>query len=79
LAQIDSELSIVESRSTHHGSRRSPSIMKLEDEIRFLRCKMELTYREESELSAERVIEISRKLDVKINEYMRHKLGCSNR
>jgi len=78
LGQIDSELSIVKGRSTHHGSRRSPSIMKLEDEIQFLRCKMELTYREESKLSAERVIEISRKLDVKINEYMRHKLRCSN-
>ena len=32
------------------------------------------TYLEESSFHAERVIEISRKLDVKINEYMRSKL-----
>ncbi|REK55369.1 MAG: hypothetical protein C6W55_09860 [Thermobacillus sp.] len=48
----------------------------LEDEICRLRQHMERTYLEEDSLRSERVIEVSRKLDKKINEYMRYKLRC---
>jgi len=51
----------------------TPPIRKLEDEIRLLRDKMEQTYKEEASLNAEIVIEISRKLDQKINEYMKQR------
>jgi hypothetical protein len=78
LAQVESRLAKIGSMGTLQEGKRSPSIDSLEDEIRILRCKMELTYMEESTFNAERVIEISRKLDVVINEYMRHKLSCSN-
>lgn len=37
---------------------------------------MERTYLEESSLGSDRVIEASRKLDTKINEYMRFMLSC---
>ena len=50
-----------------------PSIRLLEDEIQSLRRTMELTYLQEARLCSEVVIEISRKLDVKINEYMQVK------
>ena len=50
-----------------------PPIQKLEDEIRQLRDKMEQTYLQEASFSAEIVIEISRRLDQKINEYMKHR------
>lgn len=49
---------------------------KLEDEIFRLRQTMERTYLEESSLGSDRVIEASRKLDTKINEYMRFMLSC---
>jgi hypothetical protein len=78
LAQVESRLSKVESRDILQEGNRSPSFHNLEDEIHILRCKMELTYMEESTFNAERVIEISRKLDIVINEYMRHRFGCSN-
>ncbi|PZD95100.1 aspartyl-phosphate phosphatase Spo0E family protein [Paenibacillus sambharensis] len=56
----------------------SSPIHSLEDEIYVLRRKMEMTYLEEASFSADRVIELSRKLDIKINEYMRYKQLCSN-
>jgi len=42
----------------------------LEDEIYALRTKMEQSYMEELTFNSEKVIDLSRKLDVKINEYM---------
>jgi len=45
----------------------------LEDEIRRLRRRMEQAYLAEDSLHSDRVIEASRKLDKKINEYMRYK------
>lgn len=56
--------------------RLTASAEMLEDEIFRLRRHMELTYLEEDSLRSERVIEASRKLDKKINEYMRYKLRC---
>ncbi|AGA57290.1 Spo0E like sporulation regulatory protein [Thermobacillus composti KWC4] len=57
------------------GRLTNPAEM-LEDEICRLRQHMERTYLEEDSLRSERVIEVSRKLDKKINEYMRYKLRC---
>ncbi|MBJ6363857.1 Spo0E family sporulation regulatory protein-aspartic acid phosphatase [Paenibacillus sp. GCM10012307] len=55
-------------RSSNH---LSPTIRRLEDEIYQLRKVMEQTYLQDSTLNSEIIIEISRKLDTKINEYMR--------
>nr|WP_188530636.1 aspartyl-phosphate phosphatase Spo0E family protein [Paenibacillus abyssi] len=51
----------------------SSSIRNLEDEIYHLRRVMEQTYLQEASFNSEVVIEISRKLDLKINEYMKQK------
>ncbi|XEC97709.1 Spo0E family sporulation regulatory protein-aspartic acid phosphatase [Paenibacillus tarimensis] len=51
----------------------SPSIRMLEDEIYHLRKLMEQTYLQEAAFTSEIVIEISRRLDIKINEYMKQK------
>ncbi|SEN77584.1 aspartyl-phosphate phosphatase Spo0E family protein [Paenibacillus sp. OV219] len=48
----------------------SSSIRLLEDEIYALRIKMEQSYIEEATFSSEKVIDLSRLLDMKINEYM---------
>jgi plasmid maintenance system antidote protein VapI len=45
----------------------------LEEEIRVLRQAMEQAYRDHQSFTADVVIEISRALDIKINEYMRMK------
>nr|WP_246627967.1 aspartyl-phosphate phosphatase Spo0E family protein [Paenibacillus oenotherae] len=50
----------------------SSSIRILEDEIHTLRIKMEQSYMEEASFSSDIVIDLSRKLDVKINEYMNY-------
>ncbi|RXZ80096.1 aspartyl-phosphate phosphatase Spo0E family protein [Paenibacillaceae bacterium] len=55
------------------SNKLSSSIRKLEDEIDHLRRAMEQTYNKEASFNSEVVIEMSRKLDVKINEYMRQK------
>jgi hypothetical protein len=54
--------------STQH---LSSSMRNLEDEIYALRIKMEQSYLEEATFNSELVIDLSRKLDAKINEYMR--------
>lgn len=56
-----------------NAGRVATSAEKLEDEICRLRQHMERAYLEEDSLRSKRVIEFSRKLDKKINEYMRHK------
>nr|WP_246183619.1 aspartyl-phosphate phosphatase Spo0E family protein [Paenibacillus methanolicus] len=49
----------------------SSSIRVLEDEIYELRQRMEQSYLEQKTFSSDIVIDLSRKLDIKINEYMR--------
>ncbi|MFS0723303.1 Spo0E family sporulation regulatory protein-aspartic acid phosphatase [Paenibacillus sp. 1P07SE] len=56
-----------------HSCAGLPPIRKLEDEIQQLRHKMEQTYLQEASFNTEIVIEISRKLDQKINEYMKRR------
>ncbi|KAE8559685.1 aspartyl-phosphate phosphatase Spo0E family protein [Paenibacillus polymyxa] len=57
------------------GGYNSPSSIgydiSLEDEILFLRNEMMRTFQEEQSLTSDLVIEISCKLDLKINEYMK--------
>ncbi|QDY86141.1 aspartyl-phosphate phosphatase Spo0E family protein [Paenibacillus polymyxa] len=54
---------------------KSPSSIgygiSLEDEILFLRNEMMRTFQEEQSFTSDLVIEISCKLDLKINEYMK--------
>ncbi|WP_256972779.1 aspartyl-phosphate phosphatase Spo0E family protein [Saccharibacillus sp. O23] len=42
----------------------------LQEEIRLLRAQMEETFRREQSFTAAAVVEISSRLDLKINEYM---------
>lgn len=59
---------------SYKARKLSPSPLKsLEDEIYSLRKKMELTFVQEKSLSSDPVMEISRLLDLKINEYMKKK------
>ncbi|WP_082084165.1 aspartyl-phosphate phosphatase Spo0E family protein [Paenibacillus beijingensis] len=51
----------------------------LEDEIDDLRKEMEQTFLQEASFQADNVIDISRRLDLKINEYMMHKWNFCNR
>jgi hypothetical protein len=76
LAYIDYGLSFLNERIGRNRAILSPSIRILEDEILVLRNTMEQTYLREETLNSENVIEISRKLDVKINEYMQVKHKC---
>lgn len=48
------------------------SAIALEDEIQFLRLKMEEIALLEKSFTSDKVIWISRMLDIKINEYMRN-------
>ncbi|WP_134903971.1 Spo0E family sporulation regulatory protein-aspartic acid phosphatase [Paenibacillus polymyxa] len=45
--------------------------ISLEDEILFLRNEMMRTFQEEQSFTSDLVIQISCKLDLKINEYMK--------
>lgn len=56
--------------NANSAKRLTSSIQILEDEIYALRTKMEQSYLEELSLSSEQVIDLSLKLDIKINEYM---------
>ncbi|GEM_PF-5154298 len=59
------------------SGRISPKLRRLEDEICHLRKVMEQTYSQEETFNSDVVIHISRKLDHKINEYMREKQLCA--
>lgn len=50
--------------------KSSPQAITLEDEIRLLRSRMELLFQQEKSFTSDIVIEISRLLDLKINEFM---------
>lgn len=55
----------------YHSSRSIGYDISLEDEIWFLRNEMMRTFQEEQSFTSDLVIEISCKLDLKINEYMK--------
>ena len=55
----------------YHSSRSIGYGISLEDEILLLRNEMMRTFQEEQSFTSDLVIEISCKLDLKINEYMK--------
>ncbi|WP_051236762.1 aspartyl-phosphate phosphatase Spo0E family protein [Paenibacillus pinihumi] len=72
MAYADQGFSLPEAQHAVRSSNQlSPTIRRLEDEIYQLRKVMEQTYLQEATFNSEIIIEISRKLDMKINEYMR--------
>ncbi|GGF99345.1 aspartyl-phosphate phosphatase Spo0E family protein [Paenibacillus abyssi] len=73
MAYADHGLSMFDDRGMGKSRKLSSSIRNLEDEIYHLRRVMEQTYLQEASFNSEVVIEISRKLDLKINEYMKQK------
>lgn len=68
-----------DSQPDHRAVRPAASANMLEDEICRLRQSMERAWLEEHSLRSERVIEASRRLDKKINEYMRHRLRSADK
>ncbi|EFM11621.1 hypothetical protein PaecuDRAFT_1227 [Paenibacillus curdlanolyticus YK9] len=68
----ESSLTLQEQPSTYRTRKLPPSIQLLEEEIFRLREAMERTYDEEDTFQSEIVIEMSRRLDIKINEYMNY-------
>lgn len=63
----DNELNQWADEASH---KSSPQAITLEDEIRLLRSRMELLFQQEKSFTSDIVIEISRLLDLKINEFM---------
>ncbi len=63
----DNELNQWTDEASH---KSSPQAITLEDEIRLLRSRMELLFQQEKSFTSDIVIEISRLLDLKINEFM---------
>ncbi|WP_342417204.1 aspartyl-phosphate phosphatase Spo0E family protein [Paenibacillus sp. FSL R10-2782] len=55
----------------YHSSGSIGYDISLENEILFLRNEMMRTFQEEKSFTSDLVIEISCKLDLKINEYMK--------
>ncbi|MFC5648122.1 Spo0E family sporulation regulatory protein-aspartic acid phosphatase [Paenibacillus solisilvae] len=70
LAYADCGFTFRKHSSTPFAKRTSSTMQILEEEIYTLRTKMEQSYLEELTLNSEKVIDLSRKLDAKINEYM---------
>ncbi|GGD49072.1 aspartyl-phosphate phosphatase Spo0E family protein [Paenibacillus nasutitermitis] len=70
MAFADYGLSFNNEPGTVSARKLSSSIQTLEDEIYMLRTKMEQSYTEETTFNSDKVIDLSRKLDLKINEYM---------
>lgn len=71
MACADFELSFRNESGAMQAKQSSSSIRVLEDEIYELRQRMEQSYLEQKTFSSDIVIDLSRKLDLKINEYMR--------
>ncbi|MBD3920097.1 aspartyl-phosphate phosphatase Spo0E family protein [Paenibacillus sp. PR3] len=66
------------SQRSVHSTRKLPlTLQVLEQEIMVLRNAMERMYREQATFQSELVIDLSRQLDVKINEYMQY--SCHSR
>ncbi len=61
-----------QNRKLYKASKFSPQRCSLEEEIFQLRRIMENTALQEQSLTSDLVVQISRILDHKINEYMRH-------
>ncbi len=57
-----------------HEFKTLPPMVSLEEEITILRHKMEQAVWRENSLTSESVVNLSRMLDHKINQYMKHKL-----
>ena len=70
MAYADCGFTVRKHSNTRLAKRTSLAMQILEDEIYALRTKMEQSYMEELTFNSEKVIDLSRKLDVKINEYM---------
>ncbi|MDO7907394.1 aspartyl-phosphate phosphatase Spo0E family protein [Paenibacillus sp. JX-17] len=70
-----SSLEAAADRNNTHWRESTGDILNpafsLEDEIRDLRLRMEQLFQQEQSFTSEIVIEISSKLDLKINEYMK--------
>ncbi|AJY73638.1 hypothetical protein VN24_02090 [Paenibacillus beijingensis] len=79
LAFADQGISLSEDPDSYKAGKLSPSMRTLEDEIDDLRKEMEQTFLQEASFQADNVIDISRRLDLKINEYMMHKWNFCNR
>ncbi|TYP69781.1 aspartyl-phosphate phosphatase Spo0E family protein [Paenibacillus methanolicus] len=71
MACADYEFSFRSETGAIQAKQYSSSIRVLEDEIYELRQRMEQSYLEQKTFSSDIVIDLSRKLDIKINEYMR--------
>jgi len=70
VACADCELSLLGNMDSKQARQHSSSIRILEDEIYALRKLMEQSYLQVETFNSEVMIDISRKLDIKINEYM---------
>ncbi|MBW7454645.1 Spo0E family sporulation regulatory protein-aspartic acid phosphatase [Paenibacillus sepulcri] len=70
MAFADYGLSFNNEPGTVSARQLSSSIQSLEAEIYALRTKMEQSYTEETTFNSDIVIDLSRRLDLKINEYM---------
>lgn len=79
MAFADQGIWLSEDPEAFKAGKLSPSMQTLEDEIDDLRKEMEQTFMQEASFQADNVIDISRRLDVKINEYMMHKWNSGNR
>ncbi|PWW07405.1 Spo0E like sporulation regulatory protein [Paenibacillus cellulosilyticus] len=77
LTRAETTLAQSSQRSSHSTRTLSLTLQVLEQEIFVLRNAMERMYREQATFQSELVIDLSRQLDVKINEYMHY--SCSLR
>lgn len=75
LTQSEATLTRSSQRSVHSTRKLPLTLQVLEQEIFVLRNAMERMYREQATFQSELVIDLSRQLDLKINEYMNY--SCS--
>lgn len=64
----------VSTKDISHEFETLPRMVSLEEEITTLRHKMEQAVWRENSLTSESVVNLSRMLDNKINQFMKHKL-----
>jgi hypothetical protein len=72
LTQSESNLMRSSQRSVHSTRKLPLTLQVLEQEIFVLRKAMERMYMEQATFQSELVIDLSRQLDLKINEYMNY-------
>lgn len=68
-------IAVSERRSASNTRKQPPSMQLLEDEILVLRTAMVQMYGVEETFQSELIIDLSQRLDVKINEYMHNYYG----